>query len=127
MPLTPDQIVNANKAGLKHRGSETIWSYWTPVLQVAYNLGWDGVELTNQVVSGWRYGAAPAMGISHNFADDTSEKGLALAALDGHVEVGSTIWFSDRKKHSYSGILVPVKGSDGETLILPLHVDNLDD
>lgn len=122
--LTRQHIIDANQAGLRHRGTETWWSYYTPVLQVAYDRGLAGVDLAGQPdVRGYRYGQIPATGLSTNWAADTSERGLSLAALDGGAEVGSAMWFSDRPVHHVEGMLLPYRGSDGEPLVLPYGIE----
>lgn len=124
--LSPDAIREANAAGLRHRDGSNYWSYRTPVLQCAYDLGQNGVDLKDApIVKGIRYGKAPESGISTNFQSQTAEKGLSLAQEYGKKEIGSSVWFAERKAYEYRGIKVGV-GSDGETLILPLHVENLD-
>lgn len=123
--LTVDDIREANAAGLNDRDS--YWAYYTPALDIALNLGRDGISLQDApVVSGIRYGKAPDCGISYNYRDDLSERGLSLAYLDGQDEIGSVIWFAARKTHHYTGVLLPYKGSDGEPLILAVGLDNLD-
>ena len=126
--ITAADIRYANAEGLADR--ESYWDYYTPTLNMALNLGRDGISLQDApVVSGVRYGTAPDCGISHNYRDDRSERGLSLAYLDGQDEVGSAIWFAARKTYSYTGVLLPYKGSDGEPLILAiglLNIDNID-
>ena len=118
-------ILNANKAGLDN--PDSFWSYRTPVLQVAYELGTKGVDLSDaQDVTGYRYGAVPAHGLSHNYRDDRSERGLSLVAINGHKPVASVVWFCDRKRVRVSGLLLPYRGSDGEPLVLPYCVEYLD-
>jgi len=120
-------ILEANRQGIKDNETGDFGGYYTPVLQVAYNYGLNGNDLTEApVVTGFRYGKAPETYISKNYADDRMEKGLSLAALDGDEEVGSTIWFCDRKVYHYTGILCPATGSDGEPLILCLEAENWD-
>lgn len=122
MALSRDLILKANKAGLKNPAS--LRSYYTPVLQVAFELGQQGVDLSGQpTVSGWRYGNIPDSGLSYNYRDRKSERGLSLAQLDGEPEVGSSMWFTDRKKIRVTGLLLPYRGSDGEALVLPYGVD----
>ena len=119
------EILKANHNGLKN--PDGFDSYYTPTLQVAYNLGQKGINLESQPdVSGERYGNIPESGLSYNYAAATSENGLSLANLNGEKEVGSTIWFADRKKVKVAGMLLPYKGSDGESLILTYDVENLD-
>lgn len=117
----------ANKAGLRDYSDGDYWeSYHTPVLQMAYNLGRTGTDISGfPVVRGIRYGKAPELGLSHNHADDTSESGLSLAQEYGQDEIGSSVWFCDRGAYEYRGIKIGT-GSDDETIILPLHVDLLD-
>lgn len=118
-------VIAANKIGLDNRDS--FFSYYTPVLQKAYNLGQLGIDLSKcPVVFGIRYGKAPDSGISYNYLDGKSERGLSLIQERGKPIIPSEIWFSARKTaYEYHGIKVGI-GSDGETLILPLHVDNLE-
>ena len=124
--LKASTVIKANAAGLKHHGTSVFWSYYTPVLQAAYNLGLKGIDLSSApIVKGIRYGEAPNSGLSTNYKSGKSELGLSLAQELGHPEIGSSIWFSDRNAYEYSGIKIGT-GSDGETLILPLHVEDLD-
>jgi hypothetical protein len=123
--ISPSDIVKANRRGLNSSEGD-FESYYTPVLQIAYNLGKKKKDLSKaKIVTGIRYGLAPETGISQNFTEGTSEEGLSLAQVQGSKEVGSSMWFKDRKAYEYRGI-ESGKGSDGETLILPLHVDNWD-
>lgn len=123
-----DSILKANEAGLRHKTDDSIWwSYHTPIYNIAYSLGKDGISLKGQSdVTGYRYGKAKDLGISHNYREDRSEKGLSLAFLEGEQEVGSAMFFKDRKLFKYTGILLPYKGSDGEPLILPYGLDDLE-
>jgi len=119
------QIQEVNRRGLRDR--ECCESYYTPVLQVAFDAGQKGIDITSApVVSGIRYGKSPESGLSNNYSADRSERGLSLSRLDGQKEIGSSVWFGDRKQYSYHGVLLPYRGSDGEPLILPLHVEYLD-
>lgn len=121
MTTNRSNILQANQAGLRHSqlSDNPYWSYYTPTLQAAYDLGQSGVDLSGQPdVSGWRYGTVPDTGRSHNYAADSGERGVSLAALDGQQETGSCVWFCDRRKVSVSGILLPMRGSDGEPLVL---------
>jgi hypothetical protein len=124
MLVTRKNILDANRYGL-----QTDWGagdFRTPVLQVACYLGREGVDLSQQPdFTGWRYGRGPETGISHNHRDDFSERGLSLAVKPDGSEVESTIWFSG-EKYTYTGLLLPFTGSDGEALILPYHVENFD-
>ena len=127
MKTNKTKILAANKAGQEDRLTGEWMSYYTPVYQVAYNLGQDGIDLAEApLVSGYRYGEIPESGISRNYADDISERGLSLAALDGGKEIGSSVWFADRKRVAVLGLLMPHTGSDGEPIILPVDVEDLD-
>ena len=119
------KISDINKLGSENK--DEYLSFHTPVLQIAYDLGQKGIDLSKQpVVTGYRYGKAPNSFISQNYRDQTSEFGLSMAAIEGGKEVGSSVWFSG-KKYKYSGILLPYKGSDGENLILALDAENWGD
>ena len=120
-------IVWANKIGLDDSKSGGYSSFYTPVLQRAYDLGYNkGIDLRDApIVEGIRYGAAPDSGISQNYAEGTSEYGLSLAQESGKKQIGSSVWFSGRKAYEYRGVKVGT-GSDGETIILPLHVEKYD-
>ncbi len=122
--ITVEDILKANRYGLKNRDAFLI--YRTPVLACAQHWGQEGIDLSRaQVVQGWRYGNNET-GVSQNYADVTSEYGLSLAALEGGDEIGSSIWFCDRPKIHFRGILLPSRGSDGEPLILPVGGENYD-
>ena len=124
--ITADDIRTANKEGLENPAS--FWDYRTPTLSIALDLGRRGISLQDApVVSGIRYGKAPEGGISNNYRDGISERGLSLAKVDDADEIGSVIWFEGREERRYTGILLPYKGSDGEALILAEGVDNLDE
>lgn len=124
--LTANDYRKANARGIKESKSGDCTSYYTPALQVAYSLGHEGISIAdNQIVTGYRYGEMPWNGISANAQTGGFEKGLSLACIDGGKEIGSSVWFCDREKHTYSGILVG-NGSDGEPVILSFQVENLD-
>jgi len=124
--VTIEDIREANAAGLAHRDSDTYWSYYTPTLQRAYDLGYRGVSIADApLVAGYRYGAAPESFISRNYRDDRSECGLSLAAVDGEDEVGNSMWFADRPRLRYTGVLA-ARGSDGEAIILCTDATMLD-
>lgn len=118
------KILDANKYGLNDwQGGD----YHTPIYSVAMQLGVSGVNLSEcPVVKGYRYGKAPWSGISQNYRDNCSEKGLSLACVNEEQETGSCIWFNDRQKFEYEGLLLPYKGSDGEPLILPFGFEDFD-
>lgn len=118
-----ENILKANKYGMNWTGGE----YRTPILQEAMIYGMNGVDLSScPVVKGYRYGKAPDSGISYNYRDEKSERGLSLAGLENGKEVGSSMFFNDRKIYCYEGILLPKKGSDGEPLILAFNFEMFD-
>lgn len=129
-PLTREVILKANRYGLNNR--DDFSSYHTTILDVAKDLGQQGVNLENQPsVVGFRYGLAPENGISRNYADDVSERGLSLVETTKNRANDSRRWhydsfFGDRPKKLYRGIELPYKGSDGEPLILPYYFDDWD-
>ena len=41
-----EAILKANAAGLKHQNTGTYWSYYTPTLQIAYDCGQMGIDLS---------------------------------------------------------------------------------
>jgi hypothetical protein len=126
MKVSREDLINANTYGLKNKESFLSW-FLTPVLQMAYEMGQNSIDISDfPVVTGYRYGKAPELGISYNYREDRSERGLSLAALEGEKEIGSSMWFTDRDIFKYSGILIK-KGSDGEPVILVVdEVENLD-
>jgi len=77
------------------------------------------------VVTGYRYGALPESGKSHNHAAARDEIGVSLAQMDGEAEISSVIWFCDRARVAVTGILAG-RGSDGEALVIVIGRDNLD-
>jgi len=127
--VTEEDIKSANLAGLRHKDSETTyWSYYTPLLQVSYDYGHNGIDLTEEpVVTGFRYGDPSDSGLSYNYRDQVSERGLSLANLEGEDEVGSSMFFKDRGLVQVSGVLLPKTGSDGEPLILPINIVEMQD
>ena len=121
-----DQINYLRRAynlGKRHAESGDYCAWYTPRLEMAYNLGYEGIGVDfDNIVSGYRYGKCPEHE-SINFADNRKEHGVSLAALDGQKEVGSSVWFCDREKVSVNGLLISATGSDGEPLIIPLDMD----
>jgi len=125
MKLTRARILEVNRRGINNPDEMLAW--YTPALQIAFDLGQRGIDLSVQpTVTGYRYGAMPEGGLSYNYADDRSERGLSLAAIDGQDEVGSSVWFAGRAKVTVTGLLLPYQGSDGEPLVLPYDVDDMD-
>ena len=125
--ITIEKIKSANRAVLADAKDGDYRAYYTPVLQVAYTLGCNNVNLKDaQVVTGYRYGKAPQTFISQNYRDDIAEHGLSLAAIDGECAIGSSIFFCNRKIYSYTGVLSGT-GADGEPLILCLDAEDMDD
>ena len=127
---TQDQINYLRRAynlGKRHAENGDYCAWYTPRLEMAYNLGYDGIEVDfEHIVNGYRYGECPEHE-SFNYADNTKEHGVSLAALDGQKEIGSSVWFCDRNKVNVSGLLISETGSDGEPLIIPLDmVDQFD-
>lgn len=124
--LSLTAIREANEAGKAHAATGVCWSYRTPVLQRAYDMGLSGEDLSSApVVRGLRFGQAPESGVSTNYRSGRGERGLSLAQESGHAEIGAAVWFAGRQAYEYEGVKVGT-GTDGETLILPLHVENLD-
>ena len=124
--VTEAQYRKANANGLRDAKTGDFTSYYTPALQVAYNLGQEGISLENApVVTGYRYGEMPWNGVSANSQTGGFEKGLSLACVEGGKEVGSSVWFCDREKYTYTGIVSGL-GSDGEVVILTFAAEYLD-
>lgn len=112
----------AYNLGRKHAQSGGYCSWYTPRLQMAYDLGYSGIQVDfENVVSGYRYGKSPER-CSYNYAANCWEHGVSIAALDGGYEVHSSVWFCDREKVAVVGLLVNAKGSDGEPLVIPLDM-----
>ncbi len=129
MKTNKEKILQANQLGL-HNPDWSL-SFYTPIYQMAYNLGCKGIDLSLQPdVRGYRYGVAPESGLSRNYRDGISECGLSLAVITtpGYKteEIGSAMFFSNRKKHYFKGMLLPCKGSDGEPLILMYGAEDFD-
>jgi hypothetical protein len=120
--ITKEQILKANAAGLKHRATGDFWSYYTATLQVAYNLGYEGISLENaETITAFRFGKAPEKFISWNYSESKSENGLSVYTEKSIVRSE----FLDRAKFEYTGI-VSGTGSDGEVVILCFEADYLD-
>lgn len=116
--ITKEQYLKANQNGL-NGGSPC---YYTPVLQVAYNIGLNGVDLSlSETVTAFRYGKAPETFLSYNYAENRPENGLSVYTEKSIVRSE----FLDRDKFEYTGI-VSGTGSDGEILILAFDAENWD-
>lgn len=126
--ITRETILAANRYGLDNADNHDAGDYRTPVLAVACSLGRIGINLSNQpTVTGVRLGDMPDGGISHNYRDDVSERGLSLLRLSERDNVASAVWFSDRKKLvEVTGLLLPYCGSDSEPLILVYGIEDYD-
>lgn len=120
-----DNIIKANKDGLANKDS--LKSYYTPILQSAFELGQMGIDLSDSAdFTGYRYGLSPEHGLSYNYMDAKKEHGLSLAQKKDGTIIASAIWFCNRDKMEYTGLLLPMAGSDGEALILPYNFELLD-
>lgn len=116
-------LLEAYNIGKRHAATGNYTSWYTPRLQMAYNLGYDGISVDfDNIVTGYRFGECPERE-SWNYANDCKECGVSLASLDGGKEAGSSIWFADREKVRVEGLLIDAKGSDGEPLIIPLDMN----
>lgn len=122
-------IIDANRYGLaEHKRDNDEWTSWyTPVLQIAYEYGRRGIDLSDcDDVSGYRYGNIPDGGLSINHRDHESERGLSLAAIDGCEENWIVIFLLERPKIKVSGLLLPKTGAEGEPLILAYGLEQYD-
>jgi hypothetical protein len=122
-------IIDANRYGLAEceRNRDEWTSWYTPILQVAYEYGRRGVDLSEcDDVTGHRYGNIPDGGLSVNHRDHESERGLSLAAIDGCEENWITIFLMERPKINVTGLLLPKTGVEGEPLILAYGLEQYD-
>jgi len=127
MKTTAEMFEKAYRLGRKYSESGEIACFFTKCFDVAFDYGFQGIEIDfDDVVTGYRFGEIPEGGVSYNYRDCQFEDGLSLACVDGETEVGSSMWFSDRKRVSVRGIRLPKKGSDGETLVLPIGIEQSD-
>lgn len=116
----------AYKLGKIHAKEGNLCGWYTPILQAAYDLGYEGVEIDfTQIVKAERYGNLPN-GCSYNYAENKKEMGVSASNIVGCKEIGSSVWFSGRDKIQFEGILLPMTGSDGEPLLLPLGIEQYD-
>jgi|GEM_PF-2227465 len=91
---------------------------------IMIRVGYDGHNYP-QKVTAVRYGNLPESGISHNYADDRSERGVSVIAVlddnDTIPEHGSFVqmmWGANRPLVKITGYLMPYFGSDGEKLLI---------
>lgn len=120
--ITSEQYKEVNAAGLRHRNTSNCWSYYTPSLQIAYNLGLDGISIQDlEPIVAFRYGKATENFISWNYRDNAPENGLSVYTEKSIVRSE----FTDRKKYEYAGLPV-AKGGDDEILILAFDAENHD-
>ena len=125
--ITVEMYKRAYELGKIDAANNNYQCWQTSCLDVAYLLGHNGKELNfDDVVKCVRAGKAPKGGISYNYRDQSSENGLSVLNVIGEEEVGSSVWFAERKEVEVEGIRLPYKGSDGETLILPLNIEQYD-
>lgn len=124
---TINRYRRAYELGQQDKANNSYQNWMTTCLGVAYDLGYEGKELNfNDVVKCYRAGSIPFGGVSFNYREQTSENGLSVLNVIGEGEVGSAVWFAERKVIEVEGIRLPYKGSDGETLILPLNIEQYD-
>jgi len=125
--ITVQHYKTAYAYGVRDAKTGGLTGWRTGSLQAAHEMGMEGISINwDKIVIGERYGDLPETGRSFNYADNTAEFGVSLSNIKGEKEIGSSMWFSDRKKVEVRGILLPVTGSDGEPLILPLDIDQYD-
>ena len=120
--ITIAEYREANAAGLRHKETGDQWFYYTPSLQIAYDLGRNSVSLQDvDPITTFRFGKAPENFVSWNYRDNVSEGGLSVYTEKSVIRAE----FADRKRYTYEGIPVG-QGSDGEVLILAFDAPNLD-
>lgn len=118
---TEKQIKKANAMGLKDLANGNWSCWWNKILNVAYELGQDGMDLSDSpVVKAHRWGDVPEDGISKNHAENRAENGCSCAWLDSNPNdcYGYMTQASGADCVEVSGVLVKDTGSDGEPLIL---------
>jgi len=129
--ITDAQIREAHAVGLQHKDQDNIyWSYYSGVLQAAYDAGRMGYGLGSDVVECERFGALPVSGRSYNYADNHAEAGVSviMCGTDADGAAGAQLFMSHRKIFRFRGIrIVGTNGSDGEILVFPVdYYDFLD-
>jgi hypothetical protein len=127
MKTTVKMYKKAYEAGIQDEKNGWYRGYHTAIFNAVYDCGRKGTKIDfTKIVKAVRYGDVPEGGRSHNYRDDYLENGTSVAYIEDGKEIGSSIWFKDRSKVSLRGILLPQKGSDGESLLLPLNLDQYD-
>lgn len=120
--MTANDYKEANAAGLRHRISGNHWSYYTPVLQIAYNLGLEGISIQDiEPITAFRFGKAPYNFVSWNYRDNMPENGLSVYTEKSIIRSE----FLGRDKYYYTGLPVGI-GGDGEMIILAFDAINMD-
>ena len=74
-----------------------------------------------EIATGWRWGDIPEIGKSYNFRDDCYESGVSMAYVDGLGDTSNKIYniFNGGGKKTFLiGLMLSVKGSDGEPLMI---------
>ncbi len=128
--LTLEDYKAVYNTAKRDRKNFNIRDYYTPALSRLYNLAleddftidFDALEY----VKGYRYGKLPKGGASYNFREEVWEVGVSLARIEGGEEIPSAMWYYERKEIEVFGWLLPMKGSDGEPLILAEGYENWD-
>lgn len=112
----------------KNHNSYTNNSNWyLKAFALCYQYGFDGIEIDwDNIVECERAGSVPECGVSYNYLSGEYEKGLSVLRVKGEEEIASAMWFSERPTVTIKGIRLPFTGSDGETLILPLDIPEID-
>ena len=102
-------------------------SNFGPMNRLAFNSGIRADDFP-MMETGYRYGKAPQSGVSKNYADNTYEPGVSMAAVgDDNSWLGNSIFFRDRDIHEYQGLHNPnIRGSDGEPLLSGVKEINID-
>ena len=131
MKTTEQQIRRAYRDGQSHADNDdTYWSYYTGVLQAAYDAGRARLSLSDTISDCQRFGKLPIAGRSHNYADNRSEAGISVISCDNVHNgcAGAMLYMSARTTINFRGIkLLGITGSDGEDLVLAIdYYDFLD-
>ena len=125
--ITIENYKSAYNYGVNDSKNGEITGWFTPALEAAYDMGYRGIAIDfENVVIAERYGNLPEGGVSFNYSEGKKELGCSASNIKGEKEIGSSMWFADREKIEFSGILLPVTGSDGEPLVLPLEIEQYD-